>query len=307
MKIVKTFGSEGLATVYIGETGTGKYVEFCESLEPPFTRDQKWVLIISSLHGCPIECEMCDAGGSYRGGLSAEEILDQIDYMVMLRYPERRIPAEKFKIQFARIGEPSFNNNVLKVLERLPEIYHAPGLIPAISTVAPAGSDPFFARLLEIKERLYPESFQLQFSIHSTDRAERDRIIPADKWGLDKIATYGTRFHKTGGRKITLNFALAEDYTIDPEILREIFSPDHFFIKMTPLNPTCRAQAKGLNNGLANMASAATTLTALGYDLLVSIGEPEENLIGSNCGQYIKTFEEYSKTGKTPRDAYSCL
>ena len=33
--------------------------------------------------------------------------------------------------------------------------------------------------------------FQLQFSIHSTDRLERDRLIPIKKWDFSKISEYG--------------------------------------------------------------------------------------------------------------------
>ena len=36
-------------------------------------------------------------------------------------------------------------------------------------------------------------------------------------------------------------------------------------------------------------------LKDLGYDVLVSIGAPEENLIGSNCGQYIRKHLDQKK------------
>lgn len=311
MKLIKETGKDGLATVYIGETDSGKRVEFVESLQPPLTRDEKWVLIVSSLSGCPIECEMCDAGGSYHGKLTADDITQQIDHMVLKRYPDKIIPAKKFKIQFARVGEPSLNNNVLAVLRKLPTLYKSQGLLPTLSTVAPVGSDDFFEELLQIKTELYPEKFQLQFSIHSTNESKRDRIIPIKKWSLQKIAEYGSRFHN-GGKKITLNFVMAENYTIDTRLLRSVFSPDAFFIKMTPLNPTYRAHNKGVETSLSNEhlskrkePEIAGQLRDLGYDVLVSIGELEENLIGSNCGQYIKTFEEYSKQGKLLEKGYS--
>jgi 23S rRNA (adenine2503-C2)-methyltransferase len=109
MKIVATAGTEEIAQVYIAEFAGGKRVEFCESVQPPFPRREKWVLIVSTLFGCPVGCLMCDAGQTYGGKLSAEQILAQIDFLVKERYPDGVIDVEKFKIQFARMGEPAFN------------------------------------------------------------------------------------------------------------------------------------------------------------------------------------------------------
>ena len=310
MKVVQRFGKDGLATVYIGETKRGR-IEFVESVPPPFTRDEKWVLIVSSLYGCPVKCQMCDAGGGFGGKLTLEEILSQVDYLVSLYYPNYQIPADKFKIQFARVGEPSFNSNVLEALKVLPHIYDAPGLTPSLSTIAPRGSDDFFDELIEIKKDLYPYNFQLQFSVHSTNQTKRDAIIPLKKWSLEKIANYGEKFYQKNGKKITLNFILADDFTISPDTIKSTFSPEIFFIKMTPLNPTYRAHTSGLKCALNaksetefNAPSIATELKDLGYEVLISIGALEENNIGSNCGQYIRTFEENSKTGNIPQNSY---
>jgi hypothetical protein len=49
--------------------------------------------------------------------LTAEEILMQIDHMVNEWFPDGIVPASKFKIQFARMGEPSLNMAVLDALE----------------------------------------------------------------------------------------------------------------------------------------------------------------------------------------------
>ena len=44
------------------------------------------------------------------------------------------------------------------------------------------------------------------------------------------------------------------------------------------------------------------SLKAAGYDVILSIGEWEENQIGSNCGQYIKAFDE---TCSVPENSYN--
>ncbi len=296
MKIFAETGREDLAKVYLAEMRPGKYVEFVHSLQPPFPREEKWVLIVSTLFGCPVGCGICDAGGWYQGKLSAEEILAQIDYMVDAYYPNGDIPAKKFKIQFARMGEPSFNPAVPDVLTELPRRYRAPGLIPSVSTIAPNGTGAFFRELPAIKDRYYPNgNFQLQFSIHTTDTAERDRLIPVDKWDFKTIADYGRKFYKDGDRKITLNFALARDASLSTGVVQRYFDPGIFVIKLTPVNPTINAIKNNIVNAVAdetrgNELTAVRELRAAGYRVIVSIGELEENKIGSNCGQYIKSF-----------------
>jgi 23S rRNA (adenine2503-C2)-methyltransferase len=297
MKIQAKAGRDDIATVYIAETEEGKQIEFVESVQPPLTREEKWVLIVSSLFGCPVKCRFCDAGGSYQGILSKEQIFSQIDYMVKKHYPDRKIPCEKFKIQFARMGEPLLNPNIPNVLEELPKVYDAPGLLPSLSTVAPMGCDKAFQQILEIKKKLYNNSFQMQFSIHTTDLEKRNWLIPIKKWSFEQISEYGEVFYAKGDKKISLNFALAENMPVDPKVLMRYFSPDKYIIKITPVNPTFNA----INNKITSLIvpdrlkyEVIDNLAGSGYEVILSIGELEENLIGSNCGQYLTKYNEVS-------------
>jgi len=294
MKVLAKTGTEDIAVVYIAEMDGGRRIEFVESVQPPIPREEKWVLIVSTLYGCPVRCRFCDAGSHYRGKLPAREILAQIDYMVARRYPDKIVPAGKFKIQFARMGEPAFNEHVIEALAALPGRYEAPGLMPALSTIAPVGAERFFERLLAVKKELYGGRFQLQFSIHTTDRKMRDWLVPAPKWDFDRIASYGERFYESGGRKIALNFALAEGMPVDAAELRRHFSPDIFLIKLTPVNPTHRARRNEIVSHIRpdeERNAVVDSLREVGYEVIVSIGELAENHIGSNCGQYVSAAE----------------
>ena len=308
MKVHACAGNEDIAMVYIVETSSGNLVECVESVQPPLPRDKKWVLLLSTMFGCPIGCLMCDAGGYYHGKPTQAEIMDQIDFLVSKRFPDGNIPCEQFKIQFARMGEPSLNLRVLDVLRELPKRYHAPGLMPSVSTVAPAGTDRFFSQLLEIKQETYPGGhFQFQVSLHTTDTELRDRFIPVKKWSFEKIGEYGERFYAQGDRKITLNFALAQGTPVDPQILLRYFDPARFLIKITPLNPTYRARENELTSYINPLEAeqkyeVIQELKAAGYQVILSIGETEENLIGSNCGQYLRrhlTADEPMENGYT--------
>jgi len=294
MKVVASSGRDDLARVYIVEFENGEKVECAESVQPPLPLEDKWVMLVSTLFGCPVGCSMCDAGAEYHGRLSEEQLFSQIEMMVTRRFPDMKVPSKQFKVQFARMGEPALNPAVISVLGNLPGRMNAPGFMPSISTIAPRGTDVFFSDLLTVKRKLYAKgNFQLQFSLHTTDPVLRKRIVPVKTWSLDQIAAYGREFHSPGDRKITLNFALAKGSPLSPDVLLQHFDPGVFLIKITPLNPTYRAKENGLESHIDPCSgtpadSLAGAVRSAGYDVIVSIGEQEENRIGSNCGQYLK-------------------
>lgn len=316
MIVVAEYGNEDLAKVYVaemreGDTSKKHLVEFVESVQPPLPRDKKWVLIVSSMFGCPIRCRMCDAGGDFGGRLNADEILAQIEYLVRRRYPDKRVPVPKFKIQFARMGEPSLNPSVIDAMERLPGEFWAPGLNVSMSTVAPSNpqTKKFFDKLVSLKDRLYPGGrFQLQFSIHTTDLEKRDDLVPVKKWTFGEIAAYGNRFShpETGDKKVTLNFAPVEGYPIDASVIRKDFNPEKFIIKLTPLNPTVRSSEEALESAIKpddikTSDQLVREFTREGFEVVLSIGELEENKIGSNCGQFI---QRAVGTDNRPKQSY---
>lgn len=296
MKVIKEAGNKELARVFIAENKDGKLIEFVESTQPPKTFNEKCVLVISTLFGCPVNCKICDAGGNYNGKLSKEEILFQIDHVIKNRFPSDIINIEKFKVQFSRMGEPAFNLSVVEALKEIPKKYQIRNFIPSLSTVAPKGTDSFFDDLLIIKKKLYPYSFQLQFSIHSTDIDQRNQLIPVKKWDFNKIAEYGRIFYDDNGKKITLNFALGKDSIVDLAVLKKYFNPEKFLIKITPVNPTFNARKHRISSLIDQKQNSHPMLTKeleeAGYDVILSIGEWEENKIGSNCGQYVNSMRK---------------
>jgi 23S rRNA (adenine2503-C2)-methyltransferase len=295
MKVISRTEKNDIATVYIARNEENKFIEFVESTQPPLTYREKWVLILSTLYGCPVDCKFCDAGGNYNGRLSYDDLKFQIDYLVRQRFDGGFIDTEKFKIQFARMGEPSFNTNVLKLLEDIPEIYNYNYFIPSLSTIAPCGTDLFFEELLRIKKTLYRDTFQLQFSLHTSDENQRDKIIPVKKWSFEKIAEYAERFYDEDGKKITLNFALSLNAIFDPQKLLEFFSPNKFLIKITPLNPTYKAAMNEMHSLITEddyHLDLVRSVEDVGYQTILSIGEWEENKIGSNCGQYVNSLKK---------------
>ncbi|MBN1390523.1 MAG: radical SAM protein [Candidatus Thermoplasmatota archaeon] len=288
MKIILKNGMDGLATVYaaVYRNDDRYLLEFVDSLSGSDGVSEKWVVVVSSQFGCPVGCLMCDTNGYYMGNPTKEELLSQVDFLVRKRFPDGKVPTAKFKVQFARMGEPAFNMNVLKAICAIPQRFEAPGYMPCISTIAPVGQDGFFSELRELNHGIFRGRFQLQFSIHSTRESQRDSIMPVRKWKLPEISRFGEGFF-VGGRKISLNFALAPDNDLDPEIISELFSPDVFMVKLTPVNPTHQAMTNNLvrDTLLEEEVPQIDTLRDSGFEVVLSIGDQRENHIGSNCGQ----------------------
>jgi 23S rRNA (adenine2503-C2)-methyltransferase len=295
-----------MAHVYIAESAEGEKIEFVESTRPPYTKEEKWVNIISTLFGCPAGCSFCDAGLQYKRKLSAEEMLFQLEYLVAKKFEPGKVPAKQWKIQFSRMGDPAYNTAVLDLLRILPDQFDAPGLMPSISSIAPRGREKFFDELLEIKNDMYPKRFQFQFSVHTTDSKLRRELIPVPTWNFEQMSEYGERMYLTGGRKITLNFALMKDVPVDADELLKYFNPDTFLIKITPMNPTHSAVRNNLKSLYENPAEAELVINSFcdrGFEVIESYGEDEENEIGSNCGQYVFRLKQDAEN--PPQKAYS--
>lgn len=295
MKILSKQGNQELAQVFIAELDDGHIIEFVESIQPPRTKQEKWVNVISTMVGCPVACKMCDAGGGFARHLTAPELHQQLSILVKDVFPQG-IDTEMWKVQLARMGEPALNPAVLEFLSQLADMQHD-NLVISFSTVGPANCGPFIQKLKAIKDTGFAGKFQLQFSIHSTDDDARQRLIPIRTLALPEIAALGRQFRSPGDRKITLNFIVMKDVPIDTERIARLFDGENFLIKLTPLNPTYRAQYHKIQPGFdperpETIQTLIADFEARGFEVILSIGELEENQIGSNCGQYLETLKQ---------------
>lgn len=301
MKIICKTGDPELAEVMVAKFRNDENLlaEFVDAKEVRSPREKKWVVIISTQFGCPVNCQMCDSGGFYKGDLSCDEMLRQVDHVVSLYPSETLRDCEKFKVQFARMGEPALNPAVLDALAELPSRFKTKNLIPCIATTAPEVSREWFEKLLNVKREFYTnKTFQLQMSINSTCERERDRLMPIKKMTFEEISYFGERFVEAGDRKISLNFALMQKLSLNVEVIADNFSPEKFCIKATPLNPTERSkdlQLRSLFDDAKISDDGAEFLSELadrGFDVILSVGDLNENKIGSNCGQSVRYLKK---------------
>ncbi len=295
IEVVSSQGLPDVAHVMVGRIDgrDDRVLEFVDGLDPEHPRAAKWIVNVSTQYGCPVGCPFCDAGFRYRGDVSADVMLEQIERVLERHPPELRLQCRKLKVHFARMGEPALNPEVLEVLEQLPSRIPSRDLWGCVPTVAPQGAEAWFEGLLAVKRRHYHGRFQLQFSLNTTCPDHRRTLTPYPHQPMPWVAAYGERFFEAGDRKVVLNFALAAGVPFDPRVVGDHFDPACFAVKLTPLNPTQQGSERGLDTVLsaaspAVMQAAVTQLHALGFDVVVSIGDPREDQVGSNCGQAVR-------------------
>ena len=294
LEILRLHGDPRVAEVAVARfRGQERYsVEIVDGLAPPLGREEKWIINLSTQFGCPVGCPFCDAAFSYAGNPSADELLAQVRW-ALARHPGVSGRCRKLKVHFARMGEPSLNDAVLEAIERLPDTVQSPGLWCCLATVAPRGRDRWFTRLADLKRALFRGRFQLQFSVQSTSEEDRARLIPVPHWSLEELARFGEGFFASGDRKVVINFALAKNVGFSPRRIQDLFSPEVFAVKLTPVNPTARGRTLGFETLLRSQCdepvrAAGDALQDLGYDVVFSVGDEREDEIGSNCGQAVR-------------------
>jgi 23S rRNA (adenine2503-C2)-methyltransferase len=317
MRIIEQREVPGLATLYLAELpgGRGRLVEFVDTLEPGVPKSEKWVMMISTQVGCAVGCRMCDAGGAgYQGDLSADEMLGQIRFIAARNRELDLARHPKVKIHFARMGEPALNPAVLEALRALSREIPNPGIIASISTVAPKSPAvaPWFEGLLRIKDECFPNGcFQLQFSLHATDDDLRHKIVPIKKWSLEEIAEYGRRFVRRGDRKVTLNFAPGPGEILESSVVARIFDPEHFLIKVTPVNPTLSAGQSRTTNVWSEppepVRKFADDLRRRGCEVIISPSMEEELRSETSCGQlWSQTLKTAAVNGRRAEERERC-
>jgi len=259
--------------------------------------EKKWVITISSQYGCSMGCKFCDVPlvGPGRNATFGD-LIGQVRSAISIHPEVRR--TKRLNIHYARMGEPTFNDDVINSAMYLAGIFSEKGwgFHPVVSTMFPKGSraEPFVEKWLRLKNQVMDGNAGLQLSINTTDEASRIDIFNGNATTLQEIGlAMGRIVKQTGvvGRKIALNFALTE-LPIDAKYLSELFDPAHFMCKITPMHVTRSCEENGLltMDGYTSYypyQRAETDLKNAGFDVIVFIPSIEEDAGRITCGNAI--------------------
>jgi 23S rRNA (adenine2503-C2)-methyltransferase len=255
--------------------------------------EEKWVITISSQYGCSMGCTFCDVPKVGPGRNATErDLINQVLTGIKL-HPEVQT-TKRLNIHYARMGEPTWNPNVLDVTKWLKtHIDPEYKIHPVVSTMMPKRNEwlkTFIHTWMRMKNRLLQGEAGLQISINSTNELERETMFNGNAHTLEGIARIMEGIIPNG-RKITLNFAVAH-YEISADILLKWFNPEDYIIKLTPMHKT----AEAIKHSIATTGDYTSYepyreheewLKAAGYDVLVFIASEYEDLGRITCGNAI--------------------
>lgn len=255
----------------------------------------KWVATISTQKGCPMKCKFCDCPKyGFHGNVTLEELIYEIK--TILEY-EDVDHTNRFNVHFARMGEPTFNWNVIdftsdKLKGLVAEHIRAKTVHPVVSTMLPKANkrlEEFLLRWCEIKNVKYGGEAGLQFSINSTDDTQRNDQFNGMSLNLNEISTIAAKLPMPVGRKYTLNFAVTKDTILNAKKLSTLFDKEKFIVKITPIHETNSAVYNGFDVTTSYedydvYRYFEKPLLEEGWDVIVFVPSKEEDSDRITCG-----------------------
>ena len=259
---------------------------------------EKWVITISTQYGCSMNCKFCDVPKVGHGlNATINDLNNQLIKGLEL-HPEIH-STKRLNLHYARMGEPTFNYNVInhaKQLHKVVRPYIGNSMIhPVVSTMLPNKNKKlmnFLNEWCDIKNYTYRGDAGLQFSINSTDDNQRNDMFSNNSLSLKEISEIGNLLPDPVGRKYALNFALADEYIVNAETLVKLFNPKKFMCKITPLHKTNSCDSNGIittggYDSYTPYKEVENELKKVGFDVLVFIPSYDEDLGLITCGNAI--------------------
>ena len=290
--------------LYVGDYGKGENIKadflgYTKEINKVNHRTvdlkDKMVVTISTQKGCPMKCKFCDCpkvgffGNINRNDL-AEEVINAIKFSGC-EYTER------FNLHLARMGEPSFNADVLSFLEFdlvniVNHFMEADVIHPVFTTMLPKSNKYLKERILEfcrIKNEVYNGEAGLQLSINSTDEKQRNDLFRGQSLSLVEISELAKELPMPKGRKYTLNFPVTKSTILDAKKLSKLFDKEKFIVKITPIHETNEAKSNGLETEQGYYSydvykQFEQPLLEEGWDVIVFIPSLEEDEDRITCG-----------------------
>ena len=203
------------------------------------TRKDRWMIGVSCMSGCPVGCKFCATGKLKKWrNLTAEEIFEQVKFILDKNKEYNPKDAKEFKINYTRMGEPFLNiDNVREAMKMVDKYLDGIIVHHYISTIGLKGSDFSWIK----------DNITLQVSLHSLDEERRHDLIPID--GLMSIEELG-QIRTDSNLHTTVNMTLVDLEDFDINKLKKYFDPKYFFIKLSPINENEISNENNMGKGI---------------------------------------------------------
>lgn len=272
--------------------GYTKKIDKVEHKEVDIT--DKLVVTVSSQKGCPMDCNFCDCPKfGFHGNVSRVELVSEILTGIALSKIEK---GKRLNVHFARMGEPTFNPNVILAAEDVANIvqdyqhemfeeYH-----PVVSTMMPKGNKNLVQFLTDWINTGYKyggaDGFGLQFSINTLDEDERNEMFRNRSLSLQEIGDIIKSLPNPLKRKFTLNFAVTSKSNLDPVLMDRYFDKEKCIVKITPIHETHEAVSQGYEiiRDFDVYERFEKPLVKAGWQVIVFVPSEEEDADRITCG-----------------------
>lgn len=242
--------------VYLLETEDGFKIETTDTFLPYYTKDaigrkqnhldhydlgsrkERWMVGVSVMSGCPVRCRFCATGKMKKSrNLTWQEIVDQVEFVLDQHPNYSKEESKEFKINYTRMGEPFLNIENIKFTIGYIDTNFIGKTHHYISTIGVKNADYSWIK----------DNITLQISVHSLDENKRNWLIPfKNKVTLEDLGKIRT----DSNLKTTVNLTLVDESDFDIEKLKKHFDPEHFFIKLSPINKNDISEENNLGNGI---------------------------------------------------------
>lgn len=308
-----TYSKGELETLSIGDYGKGKNVKadflgYTKEINGVpngkiMPLSEKWVITLSTQYGCPMKCTFCDVPNiKFNGNASFEDMKQQL-YRAISLFPGVKY-TERLNVHFARMGDGSFNEAVVKfshwMYKNKHQIKKDTGLTietlhPVFTTMFPkAGKAKILVKWWaeDIKNIIYNGQAGLQFSINSTNEDQRTEMFQGMQTTLEELSAFCRDLPEPIGRKYCLNFALADGYETDGKKLSRLFDVEKFMVKITPIHNNSACEAHNIRtvegyHSFTPYKEAEESFKSAGFDVLVFIPSQDEEDGIITCGNAI--------------------
>lgn len=261
------------------------------------TYQERTVLCISTMCGCPMGCRFCGTGDYFVRSLTSDEIVAQAEYLLSSQLDGIDPKSiNKLQIMVMSMGEPALVNALWDAFRILYKKYPNAALL-----ISSSGPDVNYDWINQMSVEI--PTVGLQFSVHESTDEARDALIPfKKKLKLSEIARAGIIWNAYTKRKPYFNYCAHDGNTSADDVKRlyNLFDPA---IWEATVSVICERDANTLmtNDYQRNLAiDFANKLVEAGFN--VRVFDPAgQDTVGGGCGQlhyyqeWVNNHPEYAK------------
>ena len=265
--------------------------------------EEKLVVTVSSQKGCPMKCNFCDCPKfGFKGNASLPELISEITTAISLSGIKH---GKRLNVHYARMGEPTFNPNVIYSAALIGNMIITMGLgfdeyHPVVSTMMPKSNKNLIEFLNNWIQTGFifggEDGFGLQFSINTLNEDDRNEMFRNQSLSLQEIGDIINELPMPRKRKYTLNFAVTSKCNLDPKLMDKYFDKEKCIVKITPIHETVEAINEGYEivTDFDVYEKFEKPLVEDGWDVIVFVPSKEEDSDRITCGNSLIALQEES-------------